>query len=158
MTFLKYKNSEDWWELVDQKGELVAYNYLGGWHNVDENSEEYMYGTVVTLNNWNHLYERYGYCPFYTEEPKRDMWIAPDGKMYDCGAIGAHEVTAQYLLEIIFDEDEGLFVSGDKLIDYGWVKVTTSLMYQYYHESGMYDAMTDEQWISYQLWKEKYIR
>ena len=156
MMFLRYQNEQDWWELVKTNDDLRAYNYRGGWHSVNENFDGYVNGTVVNLDSWNHLYERYDYCPFYTEVPTRDMWIAPNGQMYDCGEWGAHEITAQHLLEIIFGEDEGFWDSGDRLIEYGWVKVTTSLMFAYYHESGMYDSMTDEQWVSYQLWREKY--
>lgn len=156
MMFLRYQNEQEWFELVDREDGLFAYNYNGGWHKINENSEKFMYGTIVTLDDWIHLYKLYGYCPFLTQIPTTDMWIAPDGKMYDCGSCGAHELTAQNIIEIFFDQDEEFWDSGDKLIGYGWVKVTTTLMYQYYHESGMYDSMTDEQWVSYQLWREKY--
>ena len=36
MTFLKYKDEDIWWEWDKEK--MIAYNYLGGHHNINENS------------------------------------------------------------------------------------------------------------------------
>ena len=158
MNFLQYKGSTDWWKWPDDG--LTVYNVVGGWHEIDENNPRFMEGTVIRAESWAELCEKTGYNPWASEDarPTRDMWIDTNGVMYDCGQWGAHESTAQTILEVLFDEPENYWNAGDKLIDRGWIKVTTGPMNRYYHESGMYDNITDKQFEAYIEWHDRYIK
>ena len=91
-------------------------------------------------------------------EPTSEMWIDPNGVMYDCGDWGAHEVTAQDILEQKFGIIENFWHSGDKLIQMGWTKVTANyIMYQHYCAAGIYKNCTNEQWKVISLWKERFL-
>ena len=156
--FLKYKNSDDWWEWP-QDGNMTVYNINDGWHDINENSEAFMEGTVIEADGWPDLCRKMNYNPWRTDRPTREMWIDPEGVMYDCGAWGAHEITAQNILEKKFGILEHFWDSGDKLIEMGWTKVTANyIMYQHYCEAGLYDYCTDEQWKTIKLWRERYMK
>ena len=43
MQFLQYKDSNIWWYWPVENG-LTVYNVNGGWHEIDENSEQFMCG------------------------------------------------------------------------------------------------------------------
>ena len=64
--------------------------------------------------------------------------------------------SARKILEVLYNEPEEYWDAGDKLIEKGWIKVSAGPMGRYYHESGMYEAMTNAQYNSYQKWKTKY--
>lgn len=155
MRFLQYKDSPDWWEWPEAE-QLIVYNINGGWHEINENSEGFMYGKVVNAESWAELCHKEHYNPWKTNTPTAEMWIDPDGVMYNCGEWGAHEVTAQKILENYFGELVGFWDCGDQLIDRGWIKVSKGPMCRYYFESNMYDNITDKQWEALELWKEKY--
>ena len=156
MKFLRYAGSEDWWKWPE--GGMTVYNINGGHHDINENSSRFMDGTVVEAEDWCELCCKMKYNPFKVDEPTRDMWIDPNGVMYDCGIYdGSHEMTAQKILEILYGEKvDYLDYAGDDLINYTWIKVTTSLMYELYEKEGMYNHMSDEQWKAYQWWREKF--
>ena len=103
MKFLKYKNSDVWWEWPE--GGMTVFNMAGGHHDINENSEEYMLGTVVEAEDWPDLCRKMKYNPWKVDSPTREMWIDPDGTMYDCGEWGAHEMTAQNILENLLGEE-----------------------------------------------------
>lgn len=67
----------------------------------------------------------------------RDVWISPDGKFYNGNP---HEIQAGYICEIIYGLDD-IAYGGDELESRGWIRATTSLMW---------DVRFDE-------WKNKYI-
>lgn len=156
MNFLKYKNSNIWWEWPEDG--MIVFNVNGGWHEINENSEAFMEGTVIHANSWADLCKKVNYNPWASDDnlPKREMWIDPNGNMYDCGQWGAHESTAQKILEILYDDLEAYWDAGDKLIARGWIKVSAGPMGRYYHESGMYEEMTEDQYRTYQKWRIKY--
>ena len=156
MEFLQYKGSNDWWKWPE--GGLTVFNVVGGWHEIDENSPAFMDGTVMRADSWADLCKKTGYNPWQPEhdQPTREMWIDTYGRMYDCGEWGAHESTAQTILEVLYDEPEEYWDAGDKLIARGWIKVSAGPMNRYYHESDMYSAMTNAQYDSYAKWKRKY--
>lgn len=154
MKFLQYKDSTDWWEWPE--GDMTVYNINGGWHEINENSEAYMYGKVVQAENWAELCRKEKYNPWHTAEMTREMWIDPDGVTYDCGEWGAHEATAQMILEKYLGEIVNFWDCGDRLIQEGWIKVSVGPMCHWYFESNMYDAITDEQWEVLEKWKERY--
>lgn len=61
MTFLRYKDTDFWWEVDYEK--MKVYNYYGGWHNINENSEEYMYGEICEVDSWRDLYLKKHFDP-----------------------------------------------------------------------------------------------
>ena len=155
MKFLQYKGEEDWWEWPEAE-ELIVYNINGGGHNINENSPRFMEGKVVHAENWAELCRKENYNPWRVDEPRAEMWIDPDGVMYDCGEWGAHEATAQMILEKYFNEVVSFWDCGDRLVERGWIKVSKGPMCRYYFESDMYKYITDEQWATLERWKEKY--
>lgn len=156
MKFLQYQGKDGWWKWPEDG--MTVYNINGGHHEIDENSEEFMCGKVVSAENWHELCVTQNYNPWKTETLKPHMWIAPDGTMYDIEEWGAHECIAEDIWEYILGRPERDFYDyGDALIQEGWIKVTTSGMYFYYAERGFYDVMSEEQWFVYQEWKKKYF-
>ena len=154
--FLQYQGSDIWWEWPE--GGMTVYNMAGGHHDIDENSEAFMFGTVIRAESWADLCRKTGYNPWKVEKPTREMWISPSGTMYDCGEWGAHEITAQEILEKMLDKEVRFWDAGDQLIGLGWIKVTANyIMYQHYYDAGMYDNMTDEQWDAVEKWKERWL-
>ena len=155
--FLQYKDSTDWWEWP-QDGCMTVYNMDGGHHDINENDPRFMEGKVVQAEDWPDLCRKMNYNPLKVDRPTREMWIDTYGTMYDCGEWGAHEVTAQNILENLLGENVRFWDSGDRLIELGWVKVTANyIMYQHYCSAGIYDSMTDEQWEAVEKWKERWL-
>ena len=153
MNFLKYAGDDYWWKWPD--GGITVFNFNGGHHDINENSERFINGTIIQADNWHDLYLQTGYMPLQVHEPKRDMWISPEGEMFECEA---HEVAAKQILKVIYGEtlDDDLWTYGDTLIARGWIKVTTSLMYNNYVLDGMYDNMTTAQLLAWYDWHRKY--
>lgn len=83
-----------------------------------------------------------------------DGWISPQGEFFPCDVSLSHEITAEPLLLKYYGIESA--VCGDKLIERGWIKVTTSLMFDIYKESGMYDEMNNDQTETFEAWREKY--
>ena len=46
MQFLQYKDSDIWWYWPVENG-LTVYNVNGGWHEIDENSKQFMCGRAL---------------------------------------------------------------------------------------------------------------
>ena len=155
MTFLKYKDKEHWWEWGKEK--MIAYNYLGGHHNIDENAlggAEY-----CECDSWHDLYLTKHYCPLEVTKREQDVWISPEGKYYYGEA---HAVQAEHLCEIIYGLDDArIDWADDYLITLGWIKATTSLMWQvsYYDNlcnSVMPQAQFDALWDWCQLHQQDF--
>lgn len=125
MLFINYPTQDQWREWDQNK--MRAYNYRGGWCDVDENA----LGGVecVELASWHELYLVKHFCPLAAEKLDRDVWISPDGEYYDGNA---HEVAAEHILKLIYGENEDghIFCAGDKLEGLGWIRATTSMMWQ----------------------------
>lgn len=148
MNFIKLGDHWYKWDMENMR----AVNYHHGHFYIDENSEEFCNSVYRTdCDSWHELYQKTGYMPVQLYEPERDMWIAPSGFMYEGNA---HELCAEWIWDIHFGEELPYY--GDKLIEQGWIKVTTSLMYYHYVESGMYDKMYPGQAESFLKWVEKY--
>ena len=69
-----------------------------------------------------------GYNPLGTKIDSPDVWIDPAGNYLDGRA---HELQAEHICEIIYGETDVQF-AGDILVDRGWVKATSSLMWDFY--------------------------
>jgi hypothetical protein len=148
MFFINHLQPNEWWEWDKEK--MIAYNYYGDWHNINENSlgnAEY-----YECNNWHELCLAKHFCPIEVTLEKRDVWISPEGGFYDGEA---HMVTAEYICDIIYGKDLGLDYAEDYLEEFGWIKATTSLMWQIRFEDWhwkklpqpQYDALWD--WCEY---------
>lgn len=121
MTFIK--EFSGWWELNNhpERG-LRAYNYMGGWHDIDENSPSYMNAEICEAEDWHDLYLKKHYDPTALDRMTADMWIAPDGS-YHIG--DAHTVSAEYIAEIWYGYDDGDMGGCERYIEQkGWIKVS----------------------------------
>ena len=145
MLFINYPTRDQWREWDQNK--MKAFNYMGGWCDVDENA----LGGVecVELDSWHDLYLVKHFCPLVAEKRYSDVWISPDGDYYDGNA---HDVAAEHLLKIIYGEpeDEHIFCAGDKLEALGWVRATTSMMWQVRLEDWKHKTVTQAQFDA--LW------
>ena len=142
--FINHLNKEQWWEFDQEK--MMAYNYMGGHHNVNEEQLEDV--EILDYDSWHELYINTGFCPLETDKWERDVWISPDGKFYDGDA---HEVRAAYLLDIVYgipDVDYG----GDLLEERGWVRATTSLMWNVRFQEWEGKRLTQKQYGALLEW------
>lgn len=119
MLFIKENNG--WYELDKVQG--IAYNYEGGHHYVNIDTMEK--ATIVHFDSWHALYLSKNYCPFEADKTSRTAWLSPDGKFYEGRA---HEVLAEDLCDIIYGLNS--MWAGDELEERGWIRVTTSLMWE----------------------------
>ena len=138
--FINYPTRDQWREWDQNK--MRAYNYHGGWCDVDENAlggVEY-----VELASWHELYLVKHFCPLTAEKCDRDVWISPGGEYYDGNA---HDVAAEHILKIIYGENEDghIFCAGDKLEKLGWIRATTSMMWQVRLDEWSEKTITQEQ-------------
>lgn len=80
------------------------------------------------------------------------QWIDQDGNCYksDCKA---HAITAEKILKMIYKVENDIYNADDMLYEKGWIKVTTSNMYYYYTEDGMYSYLTEKQQESFDKWR-----
>lgn len=123
MFFINHLRPNEWWQW--NRENMKAYNYMGGWHNVNENSlgnaECYEY------DSWHELYLAKHYCPLETDKYEKDAWISPEGRYYYGEA---HAVKAEYICDIIYGLDLDMDDAEDYLEKLGWIRVTTSLMWE----------------------------
>ena len=61
MKFLKESDNGYWEVDLDR---MRLYNYFGGWHEIDENSEEWLEGHLIEAEDWHDLYNKTGFIPF----------------------------------------------------------------------------------------------
>ncbi|MBO5435917.1 hypothetical protein J6A31_08995 [bacterium] len=126
MTFLKYNDSDGWWEF--DKSRMMAYNVNGGHHNVTE--DDINEAVLFTCDNWHQLYLCKKYCPIETNVKCADVWISPDGKFYEGKA---HAVQAEKICDIIYGlSDLTIWQAESWLNEHNWIKATTSIMWNYY--------------------------
>lgn len=145
MKFVKLSGQSYWyeWEEFDMK----LRNFKGGWRNIDENSDEWMYSTIIEAGSWYDLYKKTGFCPMLVPIWTRDVWMDTEGNFYE-GL--AHELCAEKIGECMFGIPD---MSGDDLINQmGWVKLTTSCMLKFYLDDGMYDHITAAQETAMRAW------
>lgn len=142
MLFINHRDPNEWWEWNQET--MRAISYRGGFHEVDENS----LGGVecYECNNWHELYLAKHFCPLEVEIWERNVWISPDGKYYDGDA---HEVAAKDILEIVYGEDSD-FWEGDKLEARGWIRATTSMMWDVRFDEWSEKRLTQKQYDA--LW------
>lgn len=70
----------------------------------------------------------------------REVWLSPDGDYYDGDA---HENRAEEILNELYgmDKDDILW-AGDTLEDLGWIRLTTSCMWEIRIDQGYFNNRT----------------
>lgn len=155
MKYLWEKYSEGYWEWDEERMRL--YNYHGGWHDVDENSDDWLDGVMIEAKDWHDLYLRTGFCPVETDIYERDAWLSPDGKFYEGEG---HSVCAEWICDILFGlKEEDLPYSAESyLVERHWLKVTTTFMWGLYLADKPYFEMTQAQMNSLFDWCQLHKR
>lgn len=131
MLFVNHLDS--WWELDKEK--MMVFNYMGGYHYVD--GESLGESEIFECNNWHELYLAKHFCPLEVNIRCNDVWVSPNGRFYNGEA---HENRAEEILEIMYEEGD-VDWAGDRLEELGWIRATTSLMWE----------------VRFNEWKDKYI-
>lgn len=147
MTFLKFKDSDDWM-LYEEKYSFLSNIYGGGFY-VKKGSKEWNEATIEESASWYELCKKYSYYPTETTWKSSDVWLSPDGRFFEGHC---HAVEAEYICEYMFDKHLTTELSDDFLIKKGWVKLTTSLMYNIYIKEGMYNNLTSKQKDLARVW------
>ena len=119
-----------YWEV--DLNRMRLYNYNGGWHSIDENSEEWCDGEIVNADSWHDLYKQTGLGLV--------AWLSPEGISYPSEA---HIVLADDICDILYGLDDEEY-SDDYLVSSGWVKIS-NYMLSYYIDQGYYDNITPKQ-------------
>ena len=124
MKFVKKNNI--WYKHNNNSDKL--YNFFHGWTNYNPETD-----IEKEFENWHDLYIKTGWHPFITDSKERNVWISPNGEYFACNS---HFVGAQQILEVIYNSKDNDF-PDDFLVSHGWVKATTSLMWNmfYYKEN-----------------------
>lgn len=80
----------------------------------------------------------------------RAVWISPDEKFYNGDS---HERCAEEILNVLYYEDD-IDYPGDRLQELGWIKATTSLMWELRIRDGYWDncKLTQKQLDSLYDW------
>lgn len=144
MLFVSMDNKNTWWEFNKEK--MTAYNYRGGHHSVSE--DDLAGADICEYQSWHELYLAKHFCPLEVDVWNNDVWISPEGKFYDGNA---HEVTAEDLIEIIYGGC-GDFWAGDRLESHGWVRATTSLMWDVRFDEWREKVLTQKQYGALLNW------
>lgn len=58
MRFIQYANHDFWWKWPE--GSMKVFNINGGWHEIDENNPNFMYGLVIEADSWADLMQKTG--------------------------------------------------------------------------------------------------
>lgn len=146
MYFVKNSNNE-YWELDKEKMEV--FNFNGGFHNITK--QELESSEILECNSWHELYTKTKYCPLTANVKWTDVWVSPNGIFYNGDA---HDNRAEEILELVYDETD-IDYPGDRLEQQGWIRATTSLMWEVrmdsWHDKKLtqkqYDALWD--WCQY---------
>lgn len=121
MFFIKNSKGE-WWEL--NKETMTVYSFGGCSHSITTQNLEL--SEVLECSGWNELYKIKKWCPLEVTVKWTNVWVSPDGRFYDGDA---HENRAEEILEIMYGEVD-VDWPGDRLEELGWIRATTSLMWE----------------------------
>ena len=145
MFFINHLRPDEWWEWDTET--MTAYNYRGGWHNVNENK----LGNVecIECESWHELYLKKGFCPLEVEKWEREVWISPQGKYYEGEA---HAVMAEYICDIIYGEE--IEFAEDFLEERGWVRAASSFMWEVRLDTWKGKRLTQRQYDALWDWCE----
>ena len=135
MLFIQLQDNT-WCKLDKEK--LTAYNYMGGYHYIKE--DELSNFKIFECSSWHELYIAKNYCPLESNMKCCNAWLSPDGKIYEATS---HEVTAEKLFDIIYGIEPTW--AGDELESKGWVRITTSLMWDIRLDTWQNYSLTQKQ-------------
>lgn len=135
-----------YYELLDHKV-LKAVSVMDDYIEIDENSDDWMNGTIEQFDSWQHLYEVTHFNPLKSDHLTRVMWISPEGDAYGCDC---HAEMAAWICRLIFGipDDLDLEQYNELLTRAGWVKVS-NWMWNFYSErrfavtQSQYDTIFD---------------
>ena len=143
--FLFEKSNNGFWEWVEKTMRL--YNYKGGWHEVNENCDDWLEGYMIQAEDWHDLYLKTGFCSLETDAYEREVWLAPNGKFYEGDG---HSLCANWLVDILYGIQD--FDFGESyLIQRGWLKLSR-WMHDLYLYDGLFNEMTQAQLDSLYDW------
>jgi hypothetical protein len=118
--FVKLKGNDFYHQWNEEQ--MILINYRSGWCNINENSEGWMEAEIVEADSWADLMIKTGYCPLETDIVYKDLWISPEGKIYDGNA---HTVAAEHICELLFGEDSIAMWDAERHLEQlGWIKVS----------------------------------
>ena len=148
MFFINHLRPDEWWEW--DRENMKAYNYMGGWHNINENSLGN--AQYYECDSWHELYLAKHFCPLETDKREREAWISPEGRYYYGEA---HAVEAEYICDIIYGNGLDFDYAEDFLEEQGWVRVSSGAMWKVRFDNWrgkrisqrQYDALWD--WCEY---------
>ena len=138
-----------WYQIDDKKHRL--YNYNHGWKPYNPGLESYFQVNAKEYDSWHELYMKENYNPIAGNYKSKCAWVAPNGDIWE-GV--AHSLAADKICDIYYGKD--IDNSEDYLINNGWIKITTSLMHDYYVEQGLYDYCTEAQLLALIPWCNYY--
>ena len=147
MFFINHLRPNEWWQW--DRENMKAYNYMRGWHNVNENRLDGV--ECYEYDSWHELYLAKHYCPLESDKWERDAWISPEGKYYYGEA---HAVEAEYICDIIYGLELDMDDAEDYLEKIGWVRVTTSLMWDIRFDKLKEKRLTQRQYDALWDWCE----
>ena len=90
-----------------------------------EHKETALYSTKTNRSGCK-LHGKERQCQLEMSIDITDAWISPDGRFYNGDA---HDNRAEELLEAVYGEED-VICPGDRLEELGWIRVTTSLMWE----------------------------
>ena len=145
MYFIK-NSKREWWELDRDK--MTVFNFHGGSHTISKQILES--SEILECADWHALYERTNFCPLEVGINYTNVWVSPAGMFYDGDA---HDNRAEEILEIVYGETD-CFWPGDRLEERGWVRATTSLMWEVRADSDYWDnkKLSPKQYTALQDW------
>lgn len=123
------------------------YNIEGGW----QSSEDVTILEEFEFDSWNSLYQYTAYNPLKGERLWSTGWISPQGDFYPCEA---HECAAQSIVTLLTSKSPKYY--SDFLIQCGWKRVTTSVMFDYYRSQPEYFDMTKDPRKTFDEWYAVY--
>lgn len=146
MKFLYESYNQGYWR-VDLDN-MLLFNYHGGYHEINENSPDWLDGILIEAESWHELYLMKKYNPIEGDYTSSEGWIAPDGSFWEGTA---HSILAFDICRIKYGLEMEDW-AADFLVDHGWIKFTCSTMYNIYLKSNHYDYMTKEQYENLYEW------
>ena len=117
------KNSKGEWRELN-KETMTVYSFGGCSHSIT--IQDLTLSEVVECSEWHELYKIKKWCPLEVTIKWTNVWVSPDGRFYNGDA---HDNRAEEILEIIYGEVD-VDWPGDRLEELGWIRATTSLMWE----------------------------
>ena len=145
--FLYEKHNDSYWE-VDILN-MKLFNFNGGYHDINEFSDDWLNGELVAAESWHDLYQKTGFNPLEGTIAANSGWLDPEGTIWSCEA---HLTGAEEICDIAFGITDSDIDCADYLKSLGWVKITSSCMFDFYVQDSMYLFMSPPQYQFFVKW------